>query len=57
MNTLDTADFIELVIKHLIRDRATFLKARDLKVTVDDFGDGNVFDVDFLLPDQVQKEV
>jgi hypothetical protein len=39
MNHLDSSDFIELVIKHLIRDKASFIKAKELGITVDDFGD------------------
>jgi len=39
MLTIDSPEFIEIVIKHLIMDRATFQKAKDLKISVDDFGD------------------
>lgn len=39
MTTLDSSDFIEITLKHLVRDKNTFLKAKDLKVTADDFGD------------------
>jgi len=39
MTHLDSADFLEIVIKHIIRDKASYSKAKDLKIKVDDFGD------------------
>jgi DnaB-like helicase C terminal domain len=39
MNILDSPDFIEVLIKHLVRDKAIFNKAKELKIRVDDFGD------------------
>lgn len=43
MDTLETADFAELTIKHLIMDRSVLDKANELRLKLDDFGSVGIY--------------